>query len=489
VSNNRELLIALSPGEARWALREAGRVVELGVERERAGPRSGEIVLARVRAVVPSANAAFLDLGGGQEGFLSGRDARHKLAPGFTAAASPETDDIASLVNEGEALLVQIKRQAIGDKAAQVTAALALAGWRVVLTPGHAGIRLSRRITDAAERERLTELARDLAGGHDGEEAGLILRTAAAGADTDALTGEANSLTARWGSLREAAAGAKAPAAVETAPTPLAAVLRDRADLQPTRIQLDGRAGLAEAQAWLSAIEPGLTERAEAAMGKRPLFEAEGIDDEFDAAFAAEVALPGGGSLVIEPTAALVAVDVNTGGRTGKQGRAILETNLAAAKAVARQIRLRNLAGLIAVDFLRMRSANERDRVLAALRAALAKTVPDAETGGFTRFGLVEIVRPRSRPALHEALGEAVPGAGWRASAETVALAALRSALRVAADAPGRPLRLRAAHDVIAALRSTLKPAHGALEATLGLAVEMIGDPALGREDFDILPA
>jgi len=482
-----ELLIGRSPGEARWALREAGAIVALGVERARAGVQTGDIYLGRVRAVVPSANAAFVDLDGTADGFLSGRDARRKAALAGAAAGEAESDDIARLVAEGEALAVQVKRPALGEKAAQVTTALSLAGPRLVLTPGRREVLVSRRITGEAERARLAALAEGLAG-----EAGLILRTAAAAADEATLEEEAGHLVARWQGLREAAKAARAPAALAREATPLARVLRDHAGGALDRILLDGRAALAEARAWLRDFAPALASRAEAVIGTPALFAAEGVDDAFEAALMPEVALAGGGSLVIEPTAALTAIDVNTGGRGGRQGRAILETNLEAAAEVARQIRLRALGGLVAVDFVRMRERSDRDRVLEALRAALAAAAPEAQLGGFTRFGLVEIVRPRGRMALHEALCAPIRQVGWRRSAETVALAALRAVLATAASHPGKPLALRAAPAVVEHLEGPLAAAHGEAEAALGLPIALHGDAALSgaaEETFDISPA
>jgi ribonuclease G len=204
------------------------------------------------------------------------------------------------------------------------------------------------------------------------------------------------------------------------------------------------------------------------------------------------VPLSQGGSLVIEPTAALTAIDVNTGGRGGRQSQAILETNLAAAGEVVRQIRLRNLGGLIAVDFVRMRERPHRDQVLEALREALAAAVPEAQLGGFTRFGLVEIVRPRDRAALHETMCAPTPDGGWRRSAETIALKALRAALAEAGEHPGKALALRAAAAVIDQLEGPLAAAHREAEARLGLPISLEPRPEIDPDDhetFDISPA
>jgi len=295
---------------------------------------------------------------------------------------------------------------------------------------------------------------------------------------------------ARWHALREAAQTETAPAVLAREGTLLSRVLRDHAGGALDRILLDDRAALAEAKGWLADFAPGLAGAVEAVVGTPPLFAAEGVEEAFEDALARVVPLGDGGSLIIEPTAALTAIDVNTGGRGGRQGRAILETNLAAASEVARQIRLRNLGGLIAVDFVRMREREDREQVFAALREALAEAAPEAQLAGFTRFGLVEIVRPRDRAALHEVM--CAPGGGWRRSAETVALEALRAALAKAAEHPGRALTLRAAAPVIDQLEGPLASAHSEAETRLGLAIALEVEPGSVRADeefFDISPA
>lgn len=481
----QDLLISCSPGEARWALREADEIVALGVARARAGVQTGDIFLARVRAIVPSANAAFVDLDGADDGFLAGRDARMKTAHAETGASEAESDDIARLVTEGEAVVVQVKRPALGDKAAQVTTDLTLAGPRLVLTPGRRDILISRRIADEAERARLTALAEGLVG-----EAGLIMRTAAAEADAASLEEEAGHLVARWHGLREAARTERAPAVLAREGTLLTQVLRDHAGGALDRILIDDRSALAEAQGWLQDFAPELTGCVEAAGST--LFPAEGVEDAYEAALARVVPLSQGGSLIIEPTAALTAIDVNTGGRGGRQSQAILETNLGAADEVARQIRLRNLGGLIAVDFVRMRERAHRDQVLDALRDALVAAVPEAQLGGFTRFGLVEIVRPRDRAALHEAMCAQTPNGGWRRSTETVALEALRAALMKAGEHPGKALTLCAAAAVIDQLEGPLEAAHRETETRLGLRISLEARPEIDPDDqetFDISPA
>lgn len=486
VNKNTELLISVSPGEARCAVREDGRIVELIVERARAGPQPGDLFLGRVARIVPGANACFVDIGNGVQLFLPAREARARVDPDGTAHKLSKSADISGLVTEGQSVILQVRRAGTGGKSAKATLGVTLAGHHLVLTPGSAGAGISPRITGAGARKRLEELAGRLAG--DGP--GLILRTSAAAAEEDDLRAEAEALTARWRAIIGAAAKMGKPAALEREPGPLMRLLRERAGRSIARIVLDDRASLAPAKAYLKEIEPGLAERLEFAESGPELFEDEGVEDCFAQAVARSIELPGGGSLEIEATAALTAIDVNTGGRAGSaQGRVILETNIEAASLIAGQIRLRNLGGLIVVDFVHMKAKADREKVGAALRGAVRLDPVETRVGGFTRFGLLEIVRRRSRAPLLETLTEPTRDGGRRLSAESLALAALRAVLRAAKDTPGKALRLRAAPAVIDILSGSLADAHRDLEAGLGLALDLEADAAGDPEFFEARPA
>jgi ribonuclease G len=486
MSGDAELLISVSPGEARAALREDGRVVELQIERARSGPQPGDIYLARVSKLLPGANAAFLDIGDGAEAFLSGADARDKVAPGGKAPKAADSNDITRLVTEGERLIVQITQAPRGDKSAKVSTRLALAGHRLVFLPGGSAVTVSRRVTDPGERARLAAIGEAFA---EGLEGGLILRSAAEGAAPDALKAEAVTLARRWRDILQAAEAAAGPCALDREASPLRRILRDRAAAGIGRVLLDRRTALAEAKAYLDEHEPALARRLASEEAETPLFEAEGIEAEIEAALGPHVPLPDGGALTIETTHALTAIDVDSGGRAGgDRDRVALETNLAAAAEAARQLRLRNIAGLIVIDFVNMRRREHRPRVLQALRDALARDPVAAEAGGFTRFGLVELVRRRERPSLAEIMTEPTSDGGRALSAETVALMALRALLAAARQHRGRPLKLRAHREVAAALGGPVAEAYAETREALGLDIAVVADDTLARGDFDISP-
>ena len=463
------LLLSVSPGEVRGALVEDDRAVELMIERPGGEASAGAIHLGRVTAVVESLNAAFVDIGGGTAAFL----------PASAVATTQGKKSIAALVHEGEALLVQTTRAAAGDKGPKATRRLTLAGHRLGLRPDEPGVAAGRRLA-AAERARLAAIVEKLA--KKGE--GFILRSAAAGASAEALAAEAEILRARWRAVTEAARTRKPPALLDAEPGPVERILRDHLPADAAGIVLDGRAGVAAAMAWCRRFRPELADGIEVAAAD--LFEARGVEAAIDEALAAAVALPSGGTLAIEPTRALTAIDVDTGGdaRAGGQARAIRATNLEAAAEVARQLRLRNIGGLVAIDFVHMRDAAHRREVAAGLRRALAADPMAVETGEITRFGLLELTRRRERPSLAELMLEP-PAALGRRTALTVALAALRAVLKDAGS-PGA-LILRAAPEVVAALRGPAADALAETEKALGRPLLLEAEPGRAREAVELL--
>jgi len=469
-----ELLLSVSPGEVRGALLEDDRVVELMIERPDGDTGAGAIHLGRVTAVVESLNAAFVDIGGGTAAFLPASAA----GPGGATAGKRS---IAALVHEGEAVLVQTTRAAGDDKGPKATRRLTLAGHRLVLRPDEPGVAAGRRLADAAERARLTAIVEKLA--KKGE--GFILRSAAAGASAETLAAEAEILRARWRAVTEAARTRRPPALLDAEPGPVERILRDHLPADAARLVLDGRAGFAAASAWCRRFRPELAERIEVAGAD--LFETRGVEAAIDEALGVTVALPSGGTLAIEPTRALTAVDVDTGGdaRAGGQARSILQTNLEAAAEVARQLRLRNIGGLVAIDFVHMRDAAHRREVAAALRRAAAADAMAVEVGEITRFGLLELTRRRERPSLAELLLDP-PFALGRRNVLSVALAALRAVLRAAERGAGAPV-LKAAPEVVAALRGPAAEALAETEKALGRSLLLVAEPSRARETIEVL--
>ena len=462
--------VNVAPGETRVALLDGERTVE--VFHHRAGCESvvGNLYLGRVTRVVPAMEAAFVDIGLERAGVLNAADARRE--PDGAAGA------IGSYVHEGEAVLVQAKSDPVGDKGPRLSLRPTLPGRRLVLAPGQPRITVSRRIGGQPERERLARLVGDLA--EDG--GGFVVRTAAAGAGAAELARDAEALRAQWAAIEERRNAAAPPARVHRELDPVPRALRDYADAGLRRVVIDSPPTLAEAQRFCARLLPEVEPRLELYGEREPIFEHLGVEAALDAAIEPRSALPSGGEVVIEQTEAVCAIDVDTRGCSGSNSAATrLRSNLEAAAEIARQVRLRAIGGMIVIDFVHMARKDHGDRVLDALRRALADDRAAAMPSGFSRLGLVEMARRRTRPPLADVLCEPGHGPGRRKSAATVALAIARA---VAREAPPGPITVVAAPEVAAALAApeTLAP----LAEALGRAIEVRPEAGREREAHDI---
>lgn len=475
-----EIICSVAPGEVRAAFLSGGRLLDLLIERDGDGGRVGEIFLGRAQRVIPGMGAAFIDLGTGRDGFLPASDARR----------GREERDIAALVTEGEAILVQVTKDAVGDKGPALTANVTIAGRLLVYAPFQDTVAVSHRIADLAERARLTAAVEAVA--QSGE--GFVLRTAAEGVEAEALRADAEEARARWQEIEAARDQAEAPAQLRAELDTVPRILRDHARQGLARILIDDADSCAAARRFAEAHLPEVAGLIEHHAGPEPLFGHLRLEDEIEAALWPRVKLPSGGEIVIETVEALTAVDVNTARNTGRgrQRETILETNLEAAPETARQVRLRNLAGRIVIDFIHMEESEDRARVLGALRDAFAGDPVPVRIGGFTSLGLAELTRRRGRPSLDQLLREgceACEGQGRVERPETVAHVVLRGVRAEAAADPGTAFAVFAAPEVIAALGAEAAPAREALEAALGRPLVLRGDAELGREGFEIVPA
>ncbi len=485
-----EILVSAGPGELRAALVADGRLIDLIVERPGLAPAVGEIHLARVARVVAGIDAAFLDIAGGRTAFLRAIDAVDRDAGGGGGRREADTPPISRLVAEGEARIVQLARAGVGGKDPRVTTRIGLPGRRLVYMPGGEGVAVSRRIGEADERARLS----DVMAGPAAAGCGFVLRTAAAGASAEALAEEAGRLRERWTDVEALARVTEAPALLEAGPPPVVRVLRDHGHDGLDRVVIDDRAAHAAALEFCDHDLPGLAGRIELHSGPEPLFEARGVEAEIEAALAPRVALPSGGGIAIEATQALVAVDVDTGRHTGRGRLAetALETNLEAARETARQLRLRNLGGLVVIDFVRMERADYRKKIIDELIRATRPDPAAVRVGAMTPFGLVELTRRRGRPPLADVLTGPCPACGGEArvaSPVTLALAALRAVLREAGARPGGAPTLAAAPRVIEALEGEATTAREETEVRLGRALALRPEPEWRQERYEVVLA
>lgn len=430
-----EILFNDGIGEARAALLSGGVVREIRIEREGRSSQIGDIVLGRVQKVIPSLAAAFVDLGYGRSGFLSARDAAPLV--GGRARGDGDGLPIEQSVHEGQAVLVQVIKDGYGDKGPRVSADISLAGRTVALTPNDPGARVSRRIADEAERDRLMCAAWAALG--DSAKLGAIIRTAAEGLDEDRITAELQSLAAAWAEIESEAETAAAPLVLHQEADLLSRLVRDLFTEAVTRFEVDTSDALQRAKRFSKTLCPDLADRIVLYPDGTGLFEDCGVEAEIEAALEPHVGLSGGAWLSIEPTEGLIAIDVNAGktADSGSRRSPAMTVNLAAAREIARQIRLRGLSGLMVVDFIHVDSSEDAGKLVQALESAFAADPVHTRVSAMSEFGLVEITRRREREALADMLQGVCPtcgGYGHVANLDALVQAVLRRAERDAAS-------------------------------------------------------
>ncbi|MGH9749111.1 MAG: Rne/Rng family ribonuclease [Candidatus Polarisedimenticolia bacterium] len=497
----RTILVDGRTPEIRIAVLEDERLVELMVERPEGRGLAGNIYKGRVNTILPGMQSAFVDVGLERDAFLYVED----VAPPRTAAAAapdpaaggagtvpvpaPPGDRprIEDLLRVGQEILVQLARDPLPHKGARITTHISLPGRYLVYLPAMSHVGVSHRVSDPGERERLrsgvAELARTL-----GLEGGLIVRTAAEGKDVEEFRADAAALAGGWEAIRRGAAGRVAPALLHEEPGAIVRVLRDlfREDVQ--QVVIDSETIHAEAAAYVGRTQPGLLSRLGRWEGDAPVFAARGLEGQIDKALRPRVWLKSGGSIVIQPTEALVAIDVNTGKYVGtsQPEETILRTNLEAAVEIVRQIRLRDLGGILVIDFIDMQEEGSRTRVVEVLEQELRKDRARSRVLGISEFGLVQITRQRGRPGAERVLTDACPrchGYGRILSPETVAFRALRALGSLPAGADGGTVVLRVPADVAALLG---RDPGGVVAAAGARKVVVQADPGLAPDAFSL---
>lgn len=467
-----ELLIDAVPGEVRAALIEDSEVAEVHIDRDGHQSLIGTIYLGRVEAVEPALQAAFVALPGvAAPGFLS-----VKHAGALVEAEGPRR--IERLVHQGQLVLVEVTRDAVGDKGPGLTTLVTLPGRLLVYHPFRSDNVLSGAIRDETQRLRLEDAAKRAVDGVG--EGGFIVRTAAQAADVPALLREARELHFRWEALRKSADAAREPACLQQDLSPLQRTLRDLVRPGLTRIAVDGHALFAEAKGYLAADNEDFLDLLEVHTAATPLFEAAGVEAAIESTLESRLDLQGGGWVTIETVEALTAIDVNSGDGTSESSREQtgFTTNLRAVDTIARQLRLRDIGGMVLVDFIHMESPKHRDRVMDALRDALARDRSPCSVLGWSRMGLCELTRKRSRATLPDFLS-ARPDAARkrrRKSVESAGYDALRRLRAEAAARPGATLAVTAHPDVIDWLSAAGRT--GALAEIAGKPPTLRPDPA-----------
>ncbi|HTY49445.1 MAG TPA: ribonuclease G [Steroidobacteraceae bacterium] len=483
-----ELLVSVGPRESRAALIENGALQEIHIERASRRGLVGNIYKGRVSRVLPGMQAAFIDVGLERTAFLHVADIA-LARPDDTIVTLPPVDDIRRLVAQGDELLVQVVKDPLGSKGARLTTFVALPSRYLVFMPRGEGVGVSARIDNEAERSRLKRAVQEVL--PQDSPGGYIVRTAAQGAGAEGLREDMVYLERLWRHVREAAASLPAGRIVhEDLPLPLR-VLRDELVPEITRVLVDAPAEHAAMVQFASAFLP-TSVRIELYAGVRPLFDLHGLEEELARALDRKVPLKSGGHLVIDQTEAMTTIDVNTGAYVGHRNleETIFRTNLEAAVAIARQLRLRNLGGIIIIDFIDMADAAHRKQVLAALERALAADRAQTHIVSLSPLGLVEMTRKRTRESLEHLLCRACPtceGRGFVKTPETVAHDIFREVVRQSRQFASRELLILAHLEVVDHMLENESASLGELEQQVGRSIRLQVEALYGVDQFDVV--
>ena len=488
-----ELLVNVTPQETRVAVVENGMLQEVFIERARRRGLVGNIYKGIVSRVLPGMQAAFIDIGLERAAFLHASD----ITPGDEGdkadkADKPEQngeDSITRLLQEGQEVLVQVIKDPLGTKGARLTTRITIPSRYLVFMPGADNVGVSQRIEDEAERQRLREAVLESRGEQGG---GFILRTAAEDATSEAIASDLEFLQRLWASIQENI-GKAGPGQVVHEDLPLALrVLRDISDAEVEKLRIDSRETFQRVENFVAQFTPALSDKLEYYPGERPIFDLYGVDDEIQKALERKVQLKSGGHLVIDQTEAMTTIDVNTGAYVGHRNleETIFKTNLEAAQAMVRQLRLRNLGGIIIVDFIDMQNEDHKRQVIRALEKHIERDHANCHISEISSLGLVQMTRKRTRESLEHILCETCPTCGGRASiksAETVCYEIFREILREARQFDAEQLLVLASQDVVDLLLDEESTSLAELEAFIGKPIKFQVESLYSQEHFDVV--
>lgn len=489
---SQDILINWSPQETRVAVIEHGAVQELQVERSLERGLVGNVYLGKVARVLPGMQSAFIDIGLDRAAFLHVADlmssitSRHADVDAGTPACAPQP--IEKQLFEGQALMVQVLKDPIGTKGARLTAQISIAGRLLVFLPQDNHIGVSQKIPVKQRddlRKRVQSLSGDLGGG-------FILRTNAEDAQDVELSEDIAYLRKSWTRIKDAALRVKPASVLHQDLNLLQRVLRDVVSEDVLTIRIDSREQFNKLKEFAAEFMPATLDKLQHYAGERPIFDLFNIDDDIARALGRRVDLKSGGYLVIDQTEALTTVDVNTGGFVGARNfdDTVFKTNLEASQAIARQLRLRNLGGIVIVDFIDMIKESHQDAVLEEFKKQLARDRVKTTLNGFSSLGLVEMTRKRTRESLAHQLCEpcnACSGKGVVKTARSVTYDILREILREARQFNPREFRVVASAKVVELFLDEESQHLASLSEFIGKPISLQAEAAMAQEQYDIV--
>ena len=487
----QDILINWSPQEVRVAIMEHGAVQELHVERTLERGLVGNVYLGKVARVLPGMQSAFIDIGLERAAFLHVADVWHRHPDGeapFIAKSAAPLVPIEKQVFEGQALMVQVIKEPIGTKGARLSTQISIAGRLLVFLPQDDHIGVSQKIP-VAQRDELRARLQQLVGQAGG---GFILRTNGEDASDAELADDIAYLRKTWAGIKERSTRLPPQSLLHQDLGLMQRVLRDMVGEGTQTIRVDSREQFEALQAFGAEYMPMAVQKLQHYKGERPIFDLFSIEEEIAKALGRRVELKSGGYLIVDQTEALTTVDVNTGGYVGARNfdDTIFKTNLEAAQAIARQLRLRNLGGIIIVDFIDMAREDHRDAVLIEFRKQLARDRVKTMAGSFSQLGLVEMTRKRTRESLAHMLCEpcaVCEGKGIVKTARTVAYDILREILREARQFNPREFRVVASPKVIELFLDEESQHLAGLSEFIGKPVSLQAEAAMAQQEYDIV--
>ncbi|MGB9430513.1 MAG: ribonuclease G [Gammaproteobacteria bacterium] len=487
---SEEILINVSSRETRVALLENGVLQELYIERARHHGLVGNIYKGRVLRVLPGMQAAFVDIGLERSAFLHAADI-FKTADGESSEAGGSPAEIRDLLHEGQEILVQVLKEPLGSKGARLTTHISIPSRFLVYLPAGRTMGLSARIEDQAERARLLAILETFSA--DFRPGGYIVRTAGEGAAAEVLRADLLFLNRLWESIAARAAETPAGRLVHSDQSLAIRILRDLFGNQVEQVKVDSAETCAHMREFADVFMPQLVPRIELYNGPRPIFDLYSVEEEIRKALEHKAQLKSGGYLIFDQTEAVTTIDVNTGAYVGHRNleETILKTNLEAAQAIARQLRLRNLGGIIIIDFIDMTDPAHRQLVLQALQQALAKDRTKTQVTEVSALGLVEMTRKRTRESLEHILCMPCPicqGRGSLKTPETVCYDVFREILRVTQQFDVKELRVLASQDVVDLMLDGEATSLAELEGQTGTSIRLQAEALYSPEQFDVVP-
>jgi len=481
---SEEILINVTPQETRVAVMQLGVVQDLYIERGSSRGIVNNVYLGKVKRVLPGMQSAFIDIGLERSAFLHVVDIwenNHNIE-----TAKP----IEKLLIEGQALLVQVIKEPIGSKGARLSTQISMAGRLLVYLPQESHIGVSQRIESVEQRDALrADLQASLPPEHQG---GYIIRTVVEASVQPDFVADIAYLDKLWGNLQASAKTASAPQLLYQELDICLRVLRDFVNQETTRILVDSRTTHQRMLEFAQAYNTIASEKLEHYSGSRPLFDLNGVEEEIERALSKRVDLKSGGYLIIDQTEALTTIDVNTGGYVGLRNfdDTVFKTNLEATQVIARQLRLRNLGGIIICDFIDMDTQEHRDAVLEEFKKALARDHTRITVNGFSSLGLVEMTRKRTRESLAHVMCEPCPtclGRGEVKTAQTVCYEILREILREARQFNAREYRILGSQQVIDLFLDEESQALAMLSDFIAKPISMQVETMYSQEQYDVI--